>query len=186
MADAIKVKSTHQKLRQKKMDDEDVPRVTVFPESSFDEEIQEDSVMQSGSKRQTGMKERRQGEIREVMSKVGSSATSRKQGTAASGLEGGGKERETDDMAAFIQAAQDNDHSQQIQPKTLILDRDQEEPAEVLEEPDEAPLSVDISNLIQPNSQRTSENSHIIVNQKPEEEGNSAKPTISNRQSIKQ
>jgi hypothetical protein len=33
------------------MDDEDVPRVTVFPESSFDEEIQEDSVTQSGSKR---------------------------------------------------------------------------------------------------------------------------------------
>jgi len=64
------------------------------------------------------MKDRRQGEIREVMSKVGSSATSRKQGTAASGLEGGGKERETkttnnkDDIADFIKTAQDNNHSQ--------------------------------------------------------------------------
>ena len=58
------------------------------------------------------MKERRQGEIREVMSKVGSSTPSRKQGTAASGLEGGGKERETDGMAAFIKTAQENNHSQ--------------------------------------------------------------------------
>jgi hypothetical protein len=58
------------------------------------------------------MKERRQGEIREALSKVGSSTTSRKQGTAASGLEGGGKERETDDMAVFIKTAQDNNHSQ--------------------------------------------------------------------------
>jgi len=58
------------------------------------------------------MKERRQGEIREVMSKAGSSTTSRKQGTAASGLEGGGKERETADMAASVKAAQDNDRSQ--------------------------------------------------------------------------
>jgi hypothetical protein len=79
------------------MEDEDVPRATVFPESSvFDQdEIIEDnsvSISVNTSKKMT-MKDRREGEKRAVISsssRVFDSATSRKQATSTSGLLEGG------------------------------------------------------------------------------------------------